>query len=114
MTDPLNIRLRIHPDPFTAEENREHFQWFYYRVAGAKQKQLRMTLINAGASSYPEGWAGYSARASYDRKTWFMVPTEYDEATGELTIFHKPERYAAFAVFVIPIVSLCCSSVPHT
>ncbi len=109
MTDPLNIRLRIHPDPFTEEENCEHFQWFYYRVAGAKQKPLRMTLVNAGSSSYPEGWHGYKARASYDRKTWFMVPTEFDEGTGQLIITHTPERSVIVCVVFVCVVCVFCT-----
>jgi hypothetical protein len=36
IADPLNIKLRIHPDPYTENENCEHFQWFYYRVAGSQ------------------------------------------------------------------------------
>ena len=32
------------------------------------------------------------ACASYDRKTWFRVPTSYDADTGVLLIEHTPEK----------------------
>ena len=37
-------------------------RWFFYRVSGAKDKDLIMHLVNAGSSSFPEAWEGYQAR----------------------------------------------------
>lgn len=102
ISNPQNIRLRIHPDPYTEKEEREHFQWFYFRVAGAKNKALKMKMVNAGKSSYPEGWNGYQARASYDRKRWFQVPTTYDEEAGHLVIDHMPQRDAVYYAYFAP------------
>jgi murein tripeptide amidase MpaA len=60
-----------------------------------------MQIVNAGESSYPGGWQGYSACASYDGESWFRVPTAYEG--GALTIRHTPERdaiaYACFAPY---------------
>jgi len=35
------VDLRIAPDPFCERDGRSHFQWFYFRVSGAKGEQLR-------------------------------------------------------------------------
>ena len=37
-------------------------RWFFFRVSGAKDKDLIMHLVNAGSSSFPEAWEGYQAR----------------------------------------------------
>jgi len=34
-------------------------RWFFFRVSGAKDKDLVMHLVNAGNSSFPEAWEGY-------------------------------------------------------
>lgn len=90
------LRLAIRPDV-----GEEHFQWFHYRVTTTPNRAIRMVLTNAGDASYEGGWPGYRACASYDRKTWFRVPTSY--ANGELTITHEPEQpviwYAYFAPY---------------
>src|SRR3546814_14969437 len=61
---------------------------------------LVMTIVNAGKASYPKGWADYRACASYDRKTWFRVPTDYD---GEvLTIRHTPAADSVYYAYFPP------------
>lgn len=101
ISNPQDLRLRIHSDPYTEKEDREHFQWFYFRVAGAKNQPLRIRLVNAQKASFPNGWAGYQARASYDRKRWFQVPTTYDESTG-LALEHTPQRDAVYYAYWAP------------
>ncbi|MCF8468163.1 MAG: hypothetical protein K9G33_12230, partial [Sneathiella sp.] len=93
--DPADIRLRIKPDAHA-----DFFQWFYFRLSGAKDIDCRMRLTNAGAASYTKGWEGYRAVASYDRENWFRVDTEYRD--GELIIHHKPEFNAAYYAYFAP------------
>lgn len=102
MSEPSNIRLRIHEDPFTESEGKHHYQWFFYRVSGARGAQLAMHLDNAGSASFPEAWQGYQAVASYDSKHWFRVPTSYDAAKGVLLIEHTPEKDAVHYAFFAP------------
>lgn len=91
--DPNDIRLRIAKD---AEA--EFYQWFHFRLSGAMGRGVTMRILNAGGSSYPKGWDNYRACASYDRETWFRVPTSYDGT--ELTIRHVPEAdYVWYAYF---------------
>lgn len=94
--DPSDIQLRIRQDTHA-----EFFQWFYFRLSGAKGSDCVMRLKNAKDASYVHGWENYRAVASYDRKNWFRVDTAYQD--GELKISHKPEfnsvYYAYFAPF---------------
>lgn len=38
---PHEVDLRIVPDPYCDRDGRSHFQWFYFRVSGAKGERLR-------------------------------------------------------------------------
>ena len=59
-------------------DGHSHFyQWFYFRVAGARGQTLRLRILNAGGSAFPSGWPNYQVRASTDRVAWRMIPTRY-------------------------------------
>ena len=90
------IRLAIRPDV-----GGEHYQWFHYRVCAPPGQRLRMAIENAGGASYPKGWEGYRACASYDRRRWFRVPTtSYDD--GKLVIEHAPAHDSVFYAYFAP------------
>ena len=94
--DASNIRLAIRPD-----NNSDFFQWFYYRVTGAKGTPLKMVLENAKDAAFTGGWDGYRACASYDRETWFRVDsTSYVD--GQLTIEHMPEIDSVYYAYFAP------------
>jgi murein tripeptide amidase MpaA len=61
----------------------DFFQWFHFRVAGAKGRTLTLRILNAGQSAYPFGWPGYKVRASTDRQNWRMIPTRYVDGVLE-------------------------------
>ena len=61
-----------------------------------------MHLVNAGESSYPEGWEGYQACCSYDRDTWFRVPSSYDKENGRFTIMHTPQHGGVYYAYFAP------------
>jgi murein tripeptide amidase MpaA len=65
-------------------------QWFHFLVRAPRHQQLELRIVNAGSSSYPEGWPSYRALASYDLDTWFRVPTELDR--GSLVIHCRPDH----------------------
>ena len=83
--DPANIRLAIRPDNAS-----DFFQWFYFRVSGAKDLELHMVLENAKDAAFTGGWENYQACASYDRETWFRVETTSYSDKG-LVIDHTPK-----------------------
>ena len=110
-SNPTDIQLLFRPDVATPKEgNRAFYQWFYFRATNVQGVPCVFKLLNAGGSlNSSSGWTpaldedypntadtnagdiGYTARASYDRKTWFAVPsTSYDAHTGELSIALTP------------------------
>ncbi len=93
--DPQNIELNIRKDT-----NAEFFQWFYFRIQEAQGLDLSINILNASESSYPEGWEDYQAVVSYDRITWFRVPTSYDGK--KLTIEFMPEYNSVYLAYFAP------------
>ncbi|MES2831179.1 MAG: M14-type cytosolic carboxypeptidase [Pseudomonadota bacterium] len=87
----LNVRKDSHAD---------FSQWFYYRLQGGRGQACTMRLINAGITSYPEGWNGFEAVASYDRHYWFRVPTTFDGHV--LTISHTPTQDSVYYAYFEP------------
>ena len=61
----------------------DFYQWFHFRVAGAKGRALTFRILNAGGSAYPFGWPGYKVRVSTDRVAWRMAPTRYVDGVLE-------------------------------
>jgi murein tripeptide amidase MpaA len=90
-----DIRLEIKPD-----HGAKFFQWFYFRLSGARQKQCLIKIVNAGEASYVNGWEGYRAVASYDRDYWFRVDTYYED--GELCIQHQPAYDSIYYAYFAP------------
>ncbi len=86
----LNIRADSHAD-FT--------QWFHFRLQGVAGQDCVMRLLNAGMCTFPD-WRGYTAMASYDRKSWFRVPTDFDGQV--LVIRHRPERDSVYYAYFEP------------
>ncbi|HYE51285.1 MAG TPA: M14-type cytosolic carboxypeptidase [Azospirillaceae bacterium] len=93
--DPADIRLAIRKD-----KDSDFYQWFHFRLTGAKGTPCTLRIVNAGGAAYPGGWPGYRARASYDRETWFQVPTEYRD--GVLSITLTPERDSVHFAYFAP------------
>ncbi|MDO4878621.1 MAG: M14-type cytosolic carboxypeptidase [Neisseria sp.] len=95
LSDPGAVRLALRPD------NAADFsQWFYFRLQGAAYQNCVLRFENAGQSSYPDGWEGYQARASYDRRNWFCVPTRYED--GVLVIEHTPLANSVYYAYFEP------------
>lgn len=90
-----NIRLAINKD-----NQSEFYQWFHFKLFGEAGTEHVMVIENASGSAYPDGWDGYQALASYDRETWFRVPTEYNGK--ELTICHTPEQESVYYAYFVP------------
>lgn len=94
--DPTNIRLRLRADNAAAFR-----QWFHFRLQGAAGRRCTMHFENAGEAAYADGWPGYRAMASYDRRNWFRVPgTRYEG--GVLTIEFTPEMDSVYLAYFEP------------
>lgn len=91
--EQIDLRLR-------KDNHADIAQWFYFRLQGARGERCTMRLLNAGGSTYPDGWKDYQAVASYDRENWFRVPTTFD---GEvMTITHAPQADSIYYAYFEP------------
>ena len=93
--EPQDIQLEIETD-----RHSDFYQWFYFRLTGARDTPCTLKLINAGGAAYTKGWEDYQAVASYDRHYWFRVPTRY--ADGVLSIEHQPDFDSVFYAYFAP------------
>ena len=95
-TSADDIRLAIRPDNAS-----DFYQWFYFRLTGAKGQACRMVIENAKDAAFTGGWENYRACASYDRETWFRVDTtSYKD--GQLIIEHTPEIDSIYYAYFAP------------
>lgn len=92
---PDNIQLNIRKDT-----NSDFLQWFYFRLQGAKGEFCKLNLMNAGEAAYPEGWENYQVRVSYDRETWFQIPTQYDGQV--MSMEFMPEFDSVYFAYFAP------------
>lgn len=95
LEDFSDIQLRIRSDNAS-----EFAQWFYFRLQGAAYQQCTLRFLNAGETTYPDGWNDYQAVASYDRVNWFRVPTRYEN--GELIVEHVPLAGSVYYAYFEP------------
>ncbi len=56
----------------------EFLQWFYFRVSGAEDSGAELRIVNAGKTTYPDGWRDYRAVSTWNRRDWERIPTRYD------------------------------------
>ena len=103
--DSGNIRVvNIEGDRADLEIVTDHlsdfYQWFHFRVSGAKGRTLTFRILNAGGSAYPDGWPGYSTRVSTDREAWRLAPTAF--ADGVLEFTHSFDTDLAWFAYFAP------------
>jgi murein tripeptide amidase MpaA len=82
------------------DKDSDFYQWFHFRVSGAKGRQITLNITNCAGSAYPGGWENYSARFSDDRIDWRCAQTSY--ANGTLTITHTPAQDAVWFAYFAP------------
>ncbi|MBX7539706.1 M14 family metallopeptidase [Qipengyuania sphaerica] len=97
--DGATARLAIPLDT-----NSEFKQWFHFRVAGAKGRELVLKITQLADSAYPGGWPDYDACVSEDRDYWGRAASTYDkdEEGGTLTIRYTPASDIAYFAYFAP------------
>jgi murein tripeptide amidase MpaA len=90
-----DIQLKIKPD-----NQSEFYQWFHFKLESTADLLHCLTIVDLEKSAYPEGWVDYQAVASYDRQTWFRVPTKYEN--GKLVIEFTPECEQTYFAYFAP------------
>jgi len=93
--EPHAIELKLRKD-----SHADIAQWFYFRLHGVRGQRCALRFLNAGESTYPDGWQGYQAVASYDRENWFRVPTTFDGKV--MTIAHTPQHDSIYYAYFEP------------
>ena len=76
--DGARADLAIRRDVNAGGEPSEFLQWFHFRVSGAESTGAELRILNAGVTTYPDGWRDYRAVASWNRRDWERIPTRYD------------------------------------
>jgi murein tripeptide amidase MpaA len=89
------VDLEIVPD-----HQSKFYQWFSFRLAGARGRQIRLRIVNAGGAAFPSGWSNYNVRGSVDRVAWRMVETRY--ADGILEFDWTGESELAWFAYFAP------------
>ena len=87
ISGPHEIVLTLNKDAHS-----DFYQWFHFRLSGAKGQRCIIRIIDLNGSAYPAGWPGYRACLSEDRQTWRRADTNFDakSANGTLTITITP------------------------
>ncbi|MBT5032600.1 MAG: carboxypeptidase family protein [Proteobacteria bacterium] len=94
-TNPADIQLEIRPD-----KESDFYQWFYFRVTGAKGQPCRLRIMNAAGAAYPKGWENYQAVCSSDGRLWARIETSYEN--GVLEINCTPKSDAIYIAYFAP------------
>ena len=90
-----DIRLNIRHD-----KDSEFYQWFYFRLSGARGVACTLKILNAAGAAYPKGFEDYRVAYSYDRQQWHRWPTALID--GELIIKITPEQDSLYFAYFTP------------
>ncbi len=92
---PGSIDLRIRKDAHS-----DFYQWFHFRLTGARGQACTIRIVNCKGSAYVGGWPDYRAVVSEDRQDWTRAPTSY--ADGILTIRVTPRGDSIWVAYFAP------------
>lgn len=90
-----DIRLNIRHD-----KDSQFYQWFYFRLSGARGVACTLKILNAAGAAYPKGFEDYRVAYSYDRQQWHRWPTALVDS--ELTIEITPEQDSLYFAYFTP------------
>jgi murein tripeptide amidase MpaA len=98
-TGPDDIELAIRKDAHS-----DFYQWFHFRLSGARGVACTVRIVDLAGSAYPGGWPGYRAVVSADRQHWTRTDSQYDPATGNgtLTISVTPAADSIWLAYFAP------------
>ncbi len=78
----------------------EFYQWFHFRLSGARAQACTIRIVDLAGSAYPGGWPNYRAAVSADRRHWTRAETRYD--AGTLTISVTPATDTLWLAYFAP------------
>jgi len=83
-----------------ADRASDFYQWFHFRLTGAKDRPMTLRIVNAGGAAYPGGWPDYRPAVSADRQVWRRIPASY--ADGVLSFEHVPASDSLWFAYFAP------------
>lgn len=92
----LRIRADLQVDSDGKQMPGEFRQWFHCRVTSDGVAPVRLKLLNAAQTTYPDGWRDYRALASHDLREWRRVPTTYDGRVLTIELPPAPITHVAY------------------
>ena len=95
LAGPGAIELAIRKDAHS-----DFYQWFHFRLTGARGQACTIRIVNCKGSAYEGGWPNYRAVVSDDRQDWTRAPTSYDD--GILTIRVTPRGDSLWVAYFAP------------
>ncbi len=98
-TGPDDIELSIRKDAHS-----DFYQWFHFRLSGARGVACTIRIVDLAGSAYPGGWPDYDAALSADRQNWVRAPAHYDAGSGNgtLTIRLTPAADSVWLAYFAP------------
>ncbi|GAA0543783.1 murein tripeptide amidase MpaA [Rhizomicrobium palustre] len=75
-------------------------QWFYVKLTGGAGQERVLTIRNAHATTYSEGWPGYRAFVSEDGEAWLRATTRYED--GALVIRYTAQSETLWFAYFVP------------
>lgn len=92
---PDDIQLKIRLDASS-----DFYQWFYFRMTGAKGQPCQLKIVNAAGAAYPDGFRNYKVCYSYNSVDWLRHDTELKN--GVLEFSFTPEQDAVYFSYFAP------------
>lgn len=95
-SDSSNIQLKVRKDNAS-----DFLQWFHFRLEAPIGETCRINIINAGETSYTDGWPGYNVCTSWNRQDWHRTPSDYQDGvlSFEFTMLQSSVYFAYFAPY---------------
>lgn len=90
-----DIQLRIRKDAHS-----DFYQWFYFRLTGARGQDCTLKILNGRDVAYPDGFRNYRVCYSYDRQQWRRHDTTLED--GVLSIHFTPSQDAVYFAYFVP------------
>jgi len=94
-SDLSDIQLKIRLDAQS-----DFYQWFYFRLTGAKGNECCFRILNASGAAYPDGFRNYRVCYSYDRDEWLRHDTELKGDVLEFSF--TPAQDAVYFAYFAP------------
>ena len=83
-----------------SDRSSDFYQWFYFRLSGAKDSLCQIRILNAAGAAYPDGFRDYRVCYSYDRENWLRHQT--DLKNGVLSFDFVSENDSVYFAYFAP------------